>query len=139
MPNEARNFSWEYDQAAVVANVDFHDHVSNDVNNETGWQRFLSTGPVALLPLTMTKSNLIWSTTRREAKRLMALSDEDFVNAVNDAFVTADEENRSAVVDAVMNFSRTVLETNPLRSVSPSIIFMFFLKKFFAEVRRFPG
>jgi 2-octaprenylphenol hydroxylase len=64
----------DYDHHAIVATVE-----CSIVHNNTAWQVFLSTGPLALLPLY--KDNLcsiVWSTTPDEAKRLLALSPEDF-------------------------------------------------------------
>ncbi|CAG0916580.1 unnamed protein product [Notodromas monacha] len=110
MPNSARSLTWEYDQQAVVANVNFS---LDCVENEIGWQRFLKTGPIAYLPLTTSMSNLIWSTTRNHAKDLMKLSDEDFLLAVNDAFVSANDDAMSPLVDSVMKFARQVSVTNP--------------------------
>ncbi|MEZ5565543.1 MAG: FAD-dependent monooxygenase [Gammaproteobacteria bacterium] len=63
----------DYRQSAIVA------HVSSERNHErTAWQRFLSTGPVALLPLADGRSSIVWSCFEAEAQTLMALSDADF-------------------------------------------------------------
>ncbi|CAL4180254.1 unnamed protein product, partial [Meganyctiphanes norvegica] len=51
--------------------------------NTTAWQRFLPTGPIALLPLSNEKTSLVWSTTRASAKALLRLSDDEFIDAVN--------------------------------------------------------
>ena len=37
---------WDYDASAVVATL----HVDPLVENKTAWQRFLPTGPIAMLP-----------------------------------------------------------------------------------------
>lgn len=71
-----------YGQTAVCANVSLgrpHDNVA--------WQRFLSTGPLALLPLPdPQEASLIWSTTTLEAQRLEGLSATDFNTALMSAF-----------------------------------------------------
>lgn len=71
---------WDYKQNAVICTV--------RVNQEhrTAWQRFLPTGPIALLPMGEDFSNIVWSTTPENALELKNMSDEDFVSAVNHAF-----------------------------------------------------
>jgi 2-polyprenylphenol 6-hydroxylase len=62
-----------YHQDALVA------HVSTARAHEnTAWQRFLATGPVAFLPLPDGRSSIVWSTTRAEAARLRALDGGEF-------------------------------------------------------------
>eukprot|EP00041_Stephanoeca_diplocostata_P014122 m.253668 g.253668 ORF g.253668 m.253668 type:complete len:477 (+) comp19589_c0_seq4:407-1837(+) len=82
---------WAYDQSAVVGTIDVvpTDDAWGDGGkghngaNATAWQRFLPTGPVALLPLSDTVSSLVWSTTAAEARRLVALPPDDFTNELN--------------------------------------------------------
>ena len=68
---------WEYDQRAIVANVQpAHWH------QETAWQRFLPTGPLALLPLADGRCSIVWSAASERATELMAMSDADFSHAL---------------------------------------------------------
>ncbi len=71
---------WDYGQHAVVA------HLAAERSHEaTAWQRFLATGPLALLPLADGRVSLVWSTTPERAAELVALDDEAFGAAVTDA------------------------------------------------------
>ena len=63
----------DYAQRAVVAHVTTeHPHA------HTCWQRFLPSGPLALLPLADGRSSLVWSLPESEARRVLALDDAAF-------------------------------------------------------------
>ncbi|MHA6205245.1 UbiH/UbiF/VisC/COQ6 family ubiquinone biosynthesis hydroxylase [Dyella soli] len=63
----------DYAQRGVVA------HVSTERPHEgTAWQRFLATGPLALLPLADGRSSIVWSLPEAEAQRVMALDEQAF-------------------------------------------------------------
>ncbi|MHB8254081.1 MAG: UbiH/UbiF/VisC/COQ6 family ubiquinone biosynthesis hydroxylase [Acidiferrobacter sp.] len=71
-----------YGQTAVCANIQL-----GCAHNDVAWQRFLPTGPLALLPLVdPSQASLIWSTAHLESQRLRELSDRDFSHALNHAF-----------------------------------------------------
>jgi 2-octaprenylphenol hydroxylase len=64
----------DYGQSAVVA------HLQTERPHEnTAWQRFLTTGPLALLPLADGRSSLVWSLPQDEARRVLALDDDAFL------------------------------------------------------------
>lgn len=66
-----------YSQAAVVANVQtehFHEYAA--------WQRFLGKGPLAFLPLENGQCAIVWTTTPRQADRLVNQADEQFCAAL---------------------------------------------------------
>ncbi|AOU96905.1 2-octaprenyl-3-methyl-6-methoxy-1,4-benzoquinol hydroxylase [Acidihalobacter yilgarnensis] len=62
-----------YGQKAIVTTLS-----TERSHQDTAWQRFLSTGPVALLPLADGRCSLVWSADTAVADGLMALSDDDF-------------------------------------------------------------
>lgn len=63
--------SWRYAQSAFVT----HARPERDHGN-TAWQRFLRSGPLALLPLSDGRVSVVWSTTEGQAKQALAASDE---------------------------------------------------------------
>ncbi len=63
----------DYAQRAVVAHVG-----TERPHGQTAWQRFLVTGPLALLPLADGRSSLVWSLPEAEAQRVLALDDQAF-------------------------------------------------------------
>lgn len=84
-----RSRGWDYDRHGVVATVKLassNDTGSIGSDTVTAYQRFLPSGPVALLPLPGDLATLVWSTTPQYAAHLKALSSEDFTAMVNAAF-----------------------------------------------------
>jgi 2-polyprenylphenol 6-hydroxylase len=71
-----------YDQQAIVANVTTtlaHDHIAR--------QRFLPTGPLALLPLPpANQAAVVWTTTAEQAAWATTCSDEEFCASLGHAF-----------------------------------------------------
>ena len=63
----------DYGQRAVVAHVG-----TERPHEQTAWQRFLVTGPLALLPLADGRSSLVWSLPEVEAQRVLALDEQSF-------------------------------------------------------------
>lgn len=72
---------WDFDQAALVTTVK-----TEKYHQDTAWQRFLKTGPLAFLPLTEGYSSIVWSTSPDEAKRLTEISEEEFAIELEQAF-----------------------------------------------------
>lgn len=77
-------FKMSYDQMGLIATVELAECDENFV----AWQRFLSNGVIALLPLSDKLSSIVWSTDIKNFKYLMQLNDTDFIDAVNNAFVS---------------------------------------------------
>ena len=69
--------TWSYDQTAIVCILD-----SEIPINKTAYQIFTSTGPIALLPVTVGGENLaslIWSADKLYAEKLLTLEDSEFL------------------------------------------------------------
>lgn len=78
-----RTVGVDYNQRGVVATVALAD---TDARNATAWQRFLPTGPIALLPMGPGFANVVWSTNIEHATHLLELDDEQFGATVTEAF-----------------------------------------------------
>ena len=76
---------WDYHQHGIVATLTL-DRTFAAEDLRTAYQRFLPTGPVALLPLPGNKASLVWSTTPQNAAKLKSLTSSDFTSMVNAAF-----------------------------------------------------
>ncbi len=72
---------WDFDQAALVTTVK-----TSDYHNDTAWQRFLPTGPLAFLPLPGGYSSIVWSTSPDEARRLTEVDEKQFADELEQAF-----------------------------------------------------
>jgi 2-octaprenylphenol hydroxylase len=82
---------WDYDQAALVTYVK-----TALPHQETAWQRFLPTGPLAFLPLTEGYSSIVWSTSPEQAEQLKNIPEEHFAIELQAAF-----EERLGSIDEV--------------------------------------
>ncbi|MDB5985475.1 MAG: UbiH/UbiF family hydroxylase [Nevskia sp.] len=65
--------SWRYGQRAIVCHVR-----TEQAHRQTAWQRFLKSGPLALLPLADGRSSIVWSADDALAEELLALDDAAF-------------------------------------------------------------
>jgi 2-octaprenyl-6-methoxyphenol hydroxylase len=64
---------WNYDQSAIITNVGHErDHGGR------AEEHFLPAGPFAILPLKGNRSSIVWTETRPEAERIVALPDDGF-------------------------------------------------------------
>jgi 2-octaprenylphenol hydroxylase len=75
---------WNYGQHAIVTTI-----ATENSNQLTAWQRFMSTGPLAFLPLNNNDDqhccSIVWSQDSQEAERLMALNNNDFCKELSRA------------------------------------------------------
>ena len=74
---------WDYEHHAIVASVECQRPLA-----ATAWQRFRPQGPLAFLPLANNPhfASIVWSTTPQEAEQLLALDDDAFNLALEQAF-----------------------------------------------------
>ena len=64
---------WDYDQSGIVVTVGHErDHEGR------AEEHFLPSGPFAILPLKGPRSSLVWTETRADAARIVALPDDEF-------------------------------------------------------------
>jgi len=73
---------WGYGQTAVVCTTR-----AEKGNQSACWQRFMPSGPLALLPMDDELFSIVWSTTPEQAGKLMEIAPEAF----NDALTQASE------------------------------------------------
>jgi len=71
----------DYAQQGVVAYVR-----TGDAHEDTAWQRFLPTGPLALLPWVDGSCSIVWTLPSDEAARVLALDDAGFGREITAAF-----------------------------------------------------
>jgi 2-octaprenyl-6-methoxyphenol hydroxylase len=72
---------WEYDQSGIVVTVGHErDHQGR------AEEHFLPAGPFAILPLKGNRSSLVWTESRKEASRIVALSDDEFHGELEQRF-----------------------------------------------------
>lgn len=68
---------WKYSQNAIICTVEHTE------KNGCAWQRFIRSGPIALLPIGDNFSNIVWTMTPEEALARKSVSGVDFVKEVN--------------------------------------------------------
>ena len=67
------NRGWSYDQSAIVTTVGHErEHYGR------AEEHFLPSGPFAILPLTGNRVSIVWTETKAEADRIVALPDDEF-------------------------------------------------------------
>ena len=75
---------WDYQHEAIVATIK-----TENPNEQTAWQRFMPTGPLALLPLNnqgdLHQCSIVWSQRPSIAEDLMALDDSLFCDELSRA------------------------------------------------------
>jgi 2-octaprenylphenol hydroxylase len=71
---------WDYHQDGLVATV------TTEMSHQfTAWQRFLSEGPLAFLPLENGQCSIVWTLSSETSKSYLALADHDFLKVLEQA------------------------------------------------------
>jgi 2-octaprenyl-6-methoxyphenol hydroxylase len=73
--------AWDYDQVAVVANVE-----PAKPHGGVAYERFAETGPMALLPMRGNRCSLVWTFPNELRDEVLAWSDDEFLGALQNAF-----------------------------------------------------
>lgn len=69
-----------YGQRGIVAKIE-----TEKSHQDCAWQCFLSTGPVAILPLADNQSSIVWSADNALAEQLQEMTDDEFSDALSKA------------------------------------------------------
>jgi ubiquinone biosynthesis UbiH/UbiF/VisC/COQ6 family hydroxylase len=72
--------SWKYSQTAFVTHLQ-----PESSHRNTAWQRFLTNGPVALLPLSDGRVSAVWTTTPEQAQKLSDATEDQLAALLTDA------------------------------------------------------
>ncbi|XP_031550117.1 ubiquinone biosynthesis monooxygenase COQ6, mitochondrial-like [Actinia tenebrosa] len=99
---DTKYLTWSYGQFGVVATLELGEITENIV----AWQKFLPTGPMALLPLSENMSSLVWTTTTEHAKTLVNLPEDAFIDAVNNGFW--EDLDRSPLVETASKIGQAI-------------------------------
>lgn len=89
---------WMYNRFGVVATV----KLQYEDFRAIGWQRFLSTGPLAILPLTEDNATIVWSSTPELSELLIKVSPDIFPSLVN-AAMTLEEVDLNYIYKVLRN------------------------------------
>ncbi len=110
---------WDYGHHAIVCTIQTEKN-----HHKTAWQRFMPTGPLALLPLSVSQEapahycSIVWSAQLREAERLMAMSDGDFLKAISQAT----EKKLGEVINTSRRFSFPLRQRHAVEYVKEGVV-----------------
>lgn len=71
----------DYNQSAVIANV-----TTEQAHDNTAFERFTPSGPLALLPMTENRYSLVWTQKTEDVEVVMSWDDERFLDELQQAF-----------------------------------------------------
>ncbi|KRZ90475.1 Ubiquinone biosynthesis monooxygenase COQ6 [Trichinella sp. T8] len=119
-----RTLQWNYDQKSIIANLKLI--YANPEDSCTAWQRFVRTGPLAVLPLSNDQASLSWSCDDEFARKLMDMSETDFVDSLNIAL--CDQSSQNVVTNSTLDLMDTFFENvcnvknRPTAIVPPTVV-----------------
>jgi len=109
--------AWDYEQQAIVTTV-----TTVDSHQYTAWQRFMTSGPLAFLPLAREgdahRCSIVWSADTARAEQLMALDDEAFCRELGRAF----EYRLGDIVSVAERFSIPLRQQHARDYFQPGIV-----------------
>lgn len=71
----------DYDQTAIVTTVK-----TGKAHNNTAYERFTSSGPLALLPASDGQSSVVWTRTSAQAEDLISINEAEFIAQLQNCF-----------------------------------------------------
>ncbi len=112
-----RTREWDYGHRAIVTTV-----AVERCHEDTAWQRFLPTGPLALLPLSpgedgSHRCSIVWSVEDPPAEDLLALAEADFCAALG----AASEYRLGAVLAATARSAFPLRQRHAVDYVAPGV------------------
>jgi ubiquinone biosynthesis monooxygenase Coq6 len=102
-------WGWNYGAEAIVATISIRDVLPSESEansrdnpvsshyNSTAWQKYLPTGPLAVLPLWNGYASIVWSMPSVEAKKMKTLSNSEFLKKLNEVLKTPPKTDRWSV------------------------------------------
>lgn len=75
------NMEYDFEQVAIIANVDI-----SEPHRGRAFERFTPMGPLAFLPMSDNRMSVVWCLTPEAADKIIALSDKEFSEQLQEAF-----------------------------------------------------
>merc|ERR1719376_1195663 len=110
-------FSKDYHQMGVVGTLTF----DREFDNDTAYQKFMKTGPIAILPLSSNKSSLVWTVPKEWSKPMTSsMTSQEFVAKLNEALNTSSSspliEGANVMLGSIIrNFNMNSRITKPVK------------------------
>jgi ubiquinone biosynthesis monooxygenase Coq6 len=102
-------YGWSYGQEAVVATVKVDQDIDADYDGMTAYQRYLHTGPIAMLPLWDNYVGIVWSLPVSEAQRVKLLTSDQLIAELNAAFSSPNQDSTDNSSDSKIHSQPSIL------------------------------